>query len=420
MHRILIIAYYWPPLNAIGSHRPYWWAKVLSEAGHDVTVLTSRKYSFDGPCDLALPSLPDVRIVPIPYLGLRGRLAAALSRTPLWSVAKALYRRSRAAQRVLSDPRDRWRKACQPFVTEAARSHDVVISSFSPAAAHELAAEMKARNPALRWIADYRDLWSLAADLTLPDEELAVLADHERGMVGQRADHVVSVSDEFTAVLSGFLGLAGTTIMNGHDRSEAEIRRAVAARAKARPARQRRIVYTGTIYPTRQDVRPLLFALADLDLRLPTGEPAIVVEFYGREMAPILTLANDERYAPYIRPMGYRPRDEILRIQSEADALLLLEGNRASDKGVLTGKIFEYIASGAPILSLGSLPDSAIAAVLEDTGTGVCAGASQATIRSFSGDLAAGSIERHLTPRIDRIMHYHRETQGRKLLDLLA
>jgi hypothetical protein len=420
MRRILIIAYYWPPLNAIGSHRPYWWAKVLSEAGHQVTVLTSRKYSFDGPCDLDLPVLPGVRLISVSYLGLRGALASALARTPFWSAAKLIYRRSRAAQRVLKDPRGQWRKACLPLIEELARSHDVIISTFSPAAAHELASELKACNPSLRWIADYRDHWSLAADQAISAEENLALADHERDIVGRRADHIVSVSDEFSVALSEFLELPATTIMNGHDRPEAEIRRAIAARAQPKPSRQRRIVYTGTIYPKKRDPRPLLSSLADLDLRLEDGQPAVVVEFYGREMGQILEFARDERFAPYVKAMGYRPRDTILRIQSEADALLLLEGNRASDKGVLTGKIFEYVASGVVILSLGSTTDSAIAEVLRRTQSGMCAGSSPKLIREFLEALASGSIEQSFTPQLDQIMTYHRETQARKLLDLLA
>src|SRR5215207_6879415 len=39
--RILLVAYYYPPLNIIGARRPAALAKWLRRRGHDVTVLTS-------------------------------------------------------------------------------------------------------------------------------------------------------------------------------------------------------------------------------------------------------------------------------------------------------------------------------------------------------------------------------------------
>lgn len=42
-YKILIITHYFPPINAIASHRPYSWAKYWSRMGNDITVLTTKK-----------------------------------------------------------------------------------------------------------------------------------------------------------------------------------------------------------------------------------------------------------------------------------------------------------------------------------------------------------------------------------------
>jgi len=42
-YKILIITHYFPPINAIASHRPYSWAKYWSRMGHNITVLTTKK-----------------------------------------------------------------------------------------------------------------------------------------------------------------------------------------------------------------------------------------------------------------------------------------------------------------------------------------------------------------------------------------
>jgi glycosyltransferase involved in cell wall biosynthesis len=69
--------------------------------------------------------------------------------------------------------------------------------------------------------------------------------------------------------------------------------------------------------------------------------------------------------------IGYSPRGESLRLQRDSEALLLLvpdAGGRG--KGVLSGKVFEYLAAGRPILAAVP-PDGAAAALIRETGAGV-------------------------------------------------
>lgn len=419
MKRILIIAYYWPPLNAIGSHRPYWWARRLVDEGAQVTVLTSRKYAFDGGRDLKLPPLPKLRVIEVPYLGVKGALASVLSRTPLWQTMKTLYRRAPVGVKRGADPRKRWRIACSAFLEGLARDNDVVISTFSPAEGHQIASEIKAINPRMRWIADYRDMWSLEINTSMTADERAALSEHELQVVGARADHVVSVSDEFVLELSTFLSLPGTTIMNGHDAAREEIERRVRAYRERPPGGTIRIIYSGTIYPATQDASPLLHALAALEAEVSVAGIRFAVEFYGREMEHAQRFARNLEFGHFVQCNGYRSRADILKLQSGADALLLLEGSRANDKGVLTGKLFEYISAGVPVLSLGSMPGSAIHRVIVETKTGICAGNSQDEIENFLRALSSGEIRRSFSPDIDRIATYHRATQAQKLLKIV-
>ena len=68
---------------------------------------------------------------------------------------------------------------------------------------------------------------------------------------------------------------------------------------------------------------------------------------------------------------SYAPRAESLRLQRDSEALLLLipdAGGRG--KGVLSGKVFEYVAAGRPILAVVP-PDGAAAELIRETGAGV-------------------------------------------------
>ena len=84
-----------------------------------------------------------------------------------------------------------------------------------------------------------------------------------------------------------------------------------------------------------------------------------------REFAESLGLGDRLELIPYA------PHTESLRLQRDSEALLLLvpeAGGRG--KGVLSGKVFEYLAAGRPILAVVP-PDGAAAALVRETGAGV-------------------------------------------------
>ena len=129
------------------------------------------------------------------------------------------------------------------------------------------------------------------------------------------------------------------------------------------PAPRFRITHTGSFFGKR-DPRPFLQAFHDADLDA-------VARFVGdfrstdREWAESLGLGDR------LELVDYLPRVESLRYQRDSEALLLLvpeAGGRG--KGVLSGKVFEYIAAGRPILAVVP-PDGAAAELIRETGAGV-------------------------------------------------
>jgi glycosyltransferase involved in cell wall biosynthesis len=63
------------------------------------------------------------------------------------------------------------------------------------------------------------------------------------------------------------------------------------------------------------------------------------------------------------------PHDEVKRIQDTTQILLLLVNNAPNAKGILTGKLYEYLASGRPILAIGP-EDGDAARLLKETQAG--------------------------------------------------
>ena len=69
----------------------------------------------------------------------------------------------------------------------------------------------------------------------------------------------------------------------------------------------------------------------------------------------------------------YVPRRRSLELQRDSEALLLLIPEAAGrGKGVLSGKVFEYLAAERPVLAVVP-PDGAAAGLIRETGAGVVA-----------------------------------------------
>jgi len=148
------------------------------------------------------------------------------------------------------------------------------------------------------------------------------------------------------------------TIPNGADFDDV-------AGLERRPSDRFRITHTGSFFG-RRDPRPFLQALADSGLDV---EARFLGDFRETDRAWAEPLALGDR----LRLLPYAPRTESLALQRDSEALLLLipeAGGRG--KGVLSGKVFEYVAVGRPILAVVP-PDGAAAELIRETGAGVVA-----------------------------------------------
>lgn len=413
--RIALVTYNWPPRNAIGTHRPYGWAKYWSRLGADVTVLTARKREFDEPLNSELPTLPGVRLIEVDYrsaLPWGGYAGRRLRGQRFISSLKQINRFARSKVGVVLDPRDGWAESSREVATSVAREVDVVVSTFGPRSSHFIAAGMKRQVPSLLWVADYRDLWSNSHMGGYSRLAQRIQTLKERDVVGRGADLVTTVSDELAVDLRNLLAKPTYVIPNGFDAEECLTEQPLASA-------QRRLVYTGMLYPGTRDPSPLFSALAKLRERNELRRGEIFVEFYGPLDPWLATLIESYDLREFVRMCDRVSRPEALSIQRSSDVLLLLESGESKANGVLTGKLFEYLAAGRPILSLGSGRDSAIARVLTECGVGVCAGNDDDAICQVIRTLLNNAKFSWYQPKPERIAAYSRDRQSESLLAVI-
>ncbi|WP_223146192.1 hypothetical protein [Pusillimonas sp. ANT_WB101] len=382
--------------------------------------MTSKKVTFDEPLDLMLATLPGVEVIEVPFFHEEtidnSNVGFRKLRTELRA---AFYKKLKTYKKFITmmlgrkDIRDRWYNSfIKNHLDDITDQHiDIIISTYGPRSCHLIGAEVKKLKRNSKWFADYRDLWSHAHPNSKMDAEM------ETTTVGRLADAIVTVSSGLANTLQETLKCPVHVIPNGFDISVEELEE-IFAKAKTREIDAPiKIVYTGTIYPSTQDPTPLFIAINQLiESKILTSEE-IIVHFYGARQPGLKDFIAKNEAESYTCIHGHVPYATALLAQKNCDFNLLLESARPENRGMLTGKLFEYMVSGSPILSIGSPLDSAIGELIQDCKIGFVMENDHDAIKRVLITLKAqGTIS--YRPDVARIGFYSRQHQAKRLYDL--
>jgi glycosyltransferase involved in cell wall biosynthesis len=294
---------------------------------------------------------------------------------------------------------------------------DAIVSTFAPPAVHILASKIVSKYPAIRWIADYRDLWSQNHLMSTK----GIFKVWERSIEKKaimRASHLTTVSEPLVAELKELTKqkIAVSVIYNGFDTEIKIPEKRPEVLVIPAPVR---IVYTGIIYKNRRDPAPFFRALKELKEEgiIKSGE--VQIDFYGSANANLAEIITQCEASEWANIKGYVSYNEALRIQQEADYLLFLESDSKDAKGVLTGKLFEYLIAGKPILGIGIDETCASGQVINATNTGAVLGTDVALIKEHFRSLFVHNRDKTYNPDWKKIQEYSRNKQAEKMLSII-
>ena len=364
--RILVVTYFHPPFPSGGGGRWLAIGKYLRRAGHDVRVITTSAHGslpedeVEGTVrttDLAA-SGPLRRVLRRPALPEAGAAAAGVNAKP----PPTLLTRT-----LVPDPHIvSWVPQALVATRRAVRAGEVdcLVTSGPPESTHLIGLAL--RRSVGAWVADFRDGWSFEPLRdpfpTGPQRRLDLALERR---VAARADAVLAATKPIARDLAQRLGANAVHVPNGWDPDLEE----KVARAEP-PALEEgvvNLVHTGTMSGGwGRDPRPLLEALRRLARDEPeTGERLRLV-LAGRLDTDEARLVREAGLEGIVRHVGMLGRFESVALQRRATALVLLTSRNV---GEATGKLFEYLASGRPLIALAEGNEAA--RIVRETGAGV-------------------------------------------------
>jgi glycosyltransferase involved in cell wall biosynthesis len=417
--KVLIVTYYWPPSGGAGVQRWLKFAKYLPSSGWIPVVLTvDPEYAaYPYRDDSLYGEIPiDVEVYrtkAVNYFALYSRDRTKIPHSGFASGAGE-DRRSRLSRFIrgnffIPDPRRGWnsyafRKAC-----ELIRSQNIthIITTSPPHSTQLIGLRLKRRFPHIKWVADMRDPWTdiYYYDMFKPSLPARIVDSRMEKSVLSKADSIITVGQKLASLLAEKgENIAGKTrvLPNGFDEEDFE---------GIKPALPDifTVTYVGTLSPS-YPVKGFLQAIRELQA---VGQP-VNIRFVGTVSEPVRALLPEGEES--IEFIPYCEHPAAIRHMMESSLLLLIIPDHPSNRSILTGKIFEYLATEKPILLLGP-KDGDAAQLLEKCGyQGIFDYDDTDGIKSFILKVAEGKPVR----RSGHHLEYSRRALSSKLGEMLG
>lgn len=374
--KILILTYYWPPCGGAGVQRWLKFARYLPEFGWEPVILTvDPAYAAYPAVDTTLEDeVPaDIRVEKtraLNYFALgdkkrdgSGIPSAGFASGDQGGILNKLARFARG-NFFIPDPRRGWNKFAFRRASRLITDLDIkyVVTTSPPHSTQLIGIKLKRRFPTIKWIADLRDPWTgiyYYKSFYPTILSRAIDSSYERRTI-KLADHITTVGNSLRKSFIKVTSLPPeriSVIHNGYDENDF---RDLDVQAPIIPT----ITYTGTLseqYPTGSLVRSLK-RLVDIGIifrfRFAGTIPDKIREEIIAATGPGVT-----EFIPYVN------HHQAIEYMSGSSVLLLIIPEHPGNRSIITGKLFEYMAAGKPVLCIGPA-DGDAADILEKSKAG--------------------------------------------------
>lgn len=389
MKKVLIITYYWPPSGGAGVQRWLKFSRYLPEFGIDPYVLTvDKRYASYPQIDPSLekninPGLKVFRTKSFESLrifsGIFGKEKVpygGFSNVEKNSFFNFVFRFIRG-NFFIPDARIGWNRYAFKKAVELIRQYDIdtVITTGPPHSTHLIGLRLK-RSANIRWIADFRDPWTdiyyYSWMLHTPVAKRIDLRSEKR--VLENADKLIAVNNSTGELLRKKIdskdGGKICVITNGFDQDDFD--------QPGTATEEFVITYSGSISGR---YRPEIFFKAFSRLIKKHSDLKFRFRIAGSLSPETEKEIKDHGLNDYFEYSGYVSHEKLVTYLKSSSALLYVFPETPDYSGS-SGKLFEYLAAGRPIIAIDA-PGSDASAIIQECEAG----------RSFSRDDEQGLIK---------------------------
>ena len=372
-----MFAYAFPPYKAIGAIRLHAIARCMEKKGFVVNVFSTTNSKMSTQEVLSLDKLNVYNILTLDY------------KTVQFLVRKFRKKKSGTKNQVLSRSN---KFSLLPYLISfpfnifigmggfvyivlsflisffKIRTGDIIISSYSPYADHLICFFHKIFRPKLIWICDFRDL-----HITPGDEEQIKLLKLNRfinKIIIRKADIVTSVSIGLLQELDKYS--ESTLLLKNaiHPDIAAEYTSHHLKLKEQQPKFS--ISYTGGLYSGRRDPSILFKALRIMIEEGTIDKNYISIVYAGPDSSIWSRRLKEFNLSDISTTYDMLPMNKSIEIQCNSSLNLLLTWATEDQRGILTGKFYEYLLAKRPILNIiNGVHDSEVETLFEDLDAGV-------------------------------------------------
>lgn len=357
MQKVLIITYYWPPAGGPGVQRWLKFTKYLGEFEVEPIVFVPENPNYPIQDESLLDDIPDgIKIIKQTIVEPYG-LASFFSNKKTKRISSGIIQddeKQSLIERLLlwirgnlfiPDARKFWVKPSIKKLVEVIKKERIqtIVTTGPPHSVHLIGKGLKEKS-GIRWVADFRDPWTSIGyhkKLKLTKASQRKHKQLEKSVLNG-ADELIATSQTTKKEFGNLTSKPITVITNGYDGQP----------LKPQLDEKFTISHIGSLL-TNRNPESLWQAISELIEENKDFASEIEIQLIGVVGDGVLESIKTFDIADVVKTVGYISHEEVIKMQANSQLLLLLEINSEETRGIIPGKLFEYLNAQRPIMAIG-------------------------------------------------------------------